>query len=343
MRRFTLASTLLGLLLLCAAGNALADHPTAGFGQGTAGPVTTIQASTIPQGSWSLGIRMEFVKFSVFSDAELEQFAAAGEEVDSTDYLLSPFLGAAYGVTDDITLSFNIPYAFRKDIREGHLDGGTPEVEAEGDSGGVGDTTLLAQYRFLDRPERGVEAAFLAGLKIPTGKTSERTAGDERFEAEHQPGSGSWDPLAGIALTKRLGFWSLDANLLYTLATKGSQDTDLGDLFNYNAAVSFRVGGEDSGAHSHDGVPHHPHGSHSHIALDLILEANGEWRGKQKVAGVRDDDSGGTLLYLSPGVRLTAGERCWGYLSVGIPVHEAPNGVQHEIDYRLIVGLGAAF
>ena len=44
-------------------------------------------------------------------------------------------------------------------------------------------------------------------------------------------------------MTQRFGAWSFDANVLYVLATKGAQQTDLGDRFQYNAAISYRLTG----------------------------------------------------------------------------------------------------
>jgi hypothetical protein len=38
--------------------------------------------------------------------------------------------------------------------------------------------------------------------------------------------------------------------------------------------------------------------------LDLVLELNGEWHDKQRIAGIPDPNSGGTTVYLSPGVRV---------------------------------------
>ena len=76
------------------------------------------------------------------------------------------------------------------------------------------------------------------GVKAPTGRTNEYDKLGERFEAEFQPGSGSWDGLFGVAFTQRFTAWSFDANVLYQQVNKGTQDTDLGDRFHYNAAVS---------------------------------------------------------------------------------------------------------
>src|SRR6185312_3855984 len=114
-------------------------------------------------------------------------------------------------------------------------------IDARGDTAGLGDASVLGQYRFLENKATGTEAALLLGAKLPTGKTNTYDVFGERFEAEFQPGSGSWDGLFGLAVTQRAGPWSFDANVLYQLVTKGALDTDLGDRFLYNAAVSYRI------------------------------------------------------------------------------------------------------
>ena len=152
-----------------------------------------------------------------------------------------------------------------------------------------------------------------------------------------RPGSGSWDPLLGTAASKRLGAISFDANLLYTFAARGAQRTNLGDRLHYNLATSYRVGNEKNHHDSNETA------EHRHIAWDLILEVNGEWQEKQKISNVVDENSGGSLVYLSPGVRL-CGDNGWAAtLSVGIPVIEEVNGVQHETDVRTVFGLSKGF
>jgi hypothetical protein len=145
----------------------------------------------------------------------------------------------AYGVTNDLMLVASLPYVRRTGIREAHEEDDEFEVENLGPTDGIGDTTLLGQYRFFKG--RGMETAVLLGFKAPTGKTNERSLEGETFDAEFQPGSGSWDGLLGIALTQRTGSLSFDANVLYTLVTEGTQETDLGDLLQYNVAISYRL------------------------------------------------------------------------------------------------------
>lgn len=331
------ATAFIGLILAGSFGVARADHPTVGFGATIAGPAITIPATTLAKGTGAVTIRLEYVKFSAFSDAELEQVARQGIEAHSVDYLITPSVSAGYGITDDLTVGLRLPYLLRTSIRSGHDEGGDAVVDNHGDSDGVGDLTVLGQYRFLNNQPNNLECAMLFGIKIPTGTTGVRDKSGVPFEIEHQPGSGSWDPLLGIAASKRVGSVSFDANLLYTFVTRGAQRTNLGDRLHYNLATSYRVGSEKNHRDS-DEKP-----EHRHIAWDLILEVNGEWQDNQTISDVVDKNSGGSLVYLSPGARLCGNNGWAATLSVGIPVIEKRNGVQHETDVRTIFGLSKGF
>jgi hypothetical protein len=72
-----------------------------------------------------------------------------------------------------------------------------------------------------------------------------------------------------------------------------------------------------------------------------MIELNGEWQDFQTVAGVRDPNSGGNTIYLSPGVRASYGN-VGGFLSVGIPIVRGLNGLQALPDYRVLFGVSVA-
>ncbi len=353
-----------GLAALILASPAFAHHPSGVGATGGAGPIATIPATTLEEGHSAAAIFFEMVKIDAFSDAQLKTFAGRHIHAHSLDAILAPTLVYAYGVTNDLTIIGRRPVVTRTDIREGHHSHGPAgnTVDERDDSSGIGDLTLLGQYRFYSNKTTRTDVALLLGVKTPTGRTNEYDKLGERFEAEFQPGSGSWDGLFGLAFSQRFTAWSFDANVLYQQVNKGTQDTDLGDRFNYNAAVSWRVtgvqatpvarmnlgampepmyhGGPKAGAHkhTHDEPPAPPPGP----ALDLVLELNGEWHAHEKVAGVKDENSGGNVVYLSPGVRLSMGK--WaGFLSVGFPVVNHVNGVQAEPDWRLLTGVAVSF
>ena len=322
----------------------------------------TIPGTTLQKGASALSLVFEHISFDELSDAVLEAAAARDESAHSLATIESPALGYAYGVTDRLMVSFQLPYVVRTGIREAggghHSEGGEPDHEGgegnetvdRGDASGIGDLTLFGQYRFYGQ-STGLQASLLAGIKTPTGKTGERDDQGELFEAEFQPGSGSWDPKLGLALSQAQGRWSIASSILYTIATEGTQHTDLGDRFHYNGALSYRLKGGDAVASHDEATPHAHQGQEQHhnrapsatgLLVDAVLELNGEWQAKQTISGATDPNSGGNVVYLSPGMRVTS-NRWSGFASVGLPIINDLNGLQSEPTYRLFGGVLVGF
>ncbi len=300
-----------------------AHHAPVGIATGETGPIRTMPASTLKQGGLGFDIQTEYIDLKRFSDSDLLGFAEAGNDVHSIDSIRHVFFSMGYGLTNDLTLGFKLPYVSLRNIRASHAE--TPdEVHEHGNSNGIGDLSIVARYRFIRNSDTGFESSLIGGIKAPTGKTTVNDSEGERLETEHQPGSGSWDPIIGVAATKKIGAVSLDANVLYVIATKGSQETDLGDTLNVNAAVSWRA-------------------VQKEVYVDLVLEANGEWKQKQKIGGARDENSGETVLLLSPGLRLAFKNNMMAYISAGFPVIQNLNGIQTRTRTRTLFGFGMGF
>jgi hypothetical protein len=324
---------------------AFAHHPGGVGNSQASGPINTLSASTLPSGAFVAGVQYEQTNLDTLSDAVLADAAVdaflAGEDehFHSVATIRTVAATLAYGVTDDLTISLRVPFVARENIREGHAHD-VPPVEGEvhrlGNPSGLGDVTVLGHLRVLK--EAGVELAVLFGAEVPTGDTGKRNVEDgELFDTEFQPGSDSWDVLLGGAVSKRVQRWSFDASGLYTIAGEASNGVDLGDRFNYGVAASYRV----IGMQAHDHAP----GTRAHSdgnALDLVLELNGEWHGKEVEAGETEASSGGHALYLAPGARFTA-DTFSAFVSVGIPVTETHNGLQDEPQLRLETGVTTRF
>lgn len=313
-----------------------ADHPSFGLGSGVSGPIHTLSPNTLARGSWVGGLRFETTQQDTFSAAALEGNAITAGEVHNVDAVNVMFLGLGYGISDNLTISASLPWITRDNIIDADLEdvGPPPDVHVEtlGDISGVGDLTVLGQYRLVGDAQTRFAAALLTGLRVPTGSTRERTDDGARFAAEFQPGSGAWSPLIGASFQQRFARTAVTASLLYTITHEGSQQTDLGDVFNYDLAWVWRLSGHDE---THVSMDSH----HSHADWDLVLELNGEWRDQQRQAGLTDSNTGGNLMYLSPGVRVGSG--LWsGFASLSIPVVESLNGVQNEPDWRFTFGVG---
>jgi hypothetical protein len=337
---------------------ASAHHPGIG-GVGGAGGITTIGAGTMEQGEFGLALFVEYTRLKQLSDATL--LANIGNDVHGLQSVESRVVALAYGITNDFTISMRLPFVRRTGITEGVQEDPSdpPSIANRGNTSGFGDVSVLGQYRFLNNLASETQAALLFGFKAPTGRTNLVDPFGETFEAEFQPGSGSWDGYLGAAFSQRLApLWAFHANVLGVLTGTGTQDTNLGNRFLYNAALVYRVFGETANEpHSHDARAAYAHAGphpskvtkapaatapHSHVALDAILELNGEWHDKQRTAGVVDPNSGGNTVYLTPGLRLTV-DNWSGYVSAGVPIVKEVNGIQPTPAWRVIAGIAMSF
>ena len=349
-------------------GNAVADHPTLGLQQEGAGPTTTLTAMTLSRGTFLFGVESQYLSNNELSDIELGLHA--DDNVHSVESVSNVSLNFAYGLSDRMTLGLNLPYLRRSGLREAAHDHEEPHHDEEheagedhdsvdeshesdateheedfpeivdlGDSSGLGDLTLYSQYRLTGDHTANVSA--LLGIKAPTGKTNEINNLGQRFETEHQPGTGSWDALAGLTLTRQWAKTSLDSNILYSIAGDGSQQTNIGDVFNYNLALSRRFAM--TGNHQNGGATSSPH-ELSNVAnsWDLAVELNGEWRDMVSIAGERQVNTGGNLVYLASSLRFNNPNGWSAYVSIGLPVIENLNGVQSDPGFRLFVGISTS-
>lgn len=297
----------------------------------------------MPQGKMVAGASVQVIEFNTIPDARLVQLGAADQDVHSTDSLIRVSLNFAYGLNDDLTLGMDIPYVERNDIRAAAFNNGMGDVEIAGEAKGLGDASFFGQYRFFHTTTTDV--AVLAGIRTPTGSTSETENSGGLFEVDHQPGWGSWDPFLGLSFNHSWGMTGMSANVLYTFETEGSQNSNQGEVFNYNFAMSRRVlAAPEHHHHDHDESDDSDEQMDSVIEyMDLILELNGDLRDKLSVGGIKNFNHGGHLLYLSPGVKLGFGHHLTLYTSVAIPVFNGLYGIQSEPDYRVISGLSYVF
>ncbi|MDD9899030.1 MAG: hypothetical protein OXU45_08555 [Candidatus Melainabacteria bacterium] len=278
-----------------------------GFG----GPVLTIPAYTLPKGKLALGASLQYNNFNQFSSARRASLNASRIHAHSFDSAMTNTLSAAYGITDDLDLILSYPYRYKYNLQT-TFAGVTID---EGDSIGFGDLTLLTKYRLF---QSKTQISLLGGIKFPTGQTNERNEFGLRLGTDDQPGTGSWDPLMGFAISRPYKAFSFDGNLLYRLSNQGSGDVIAGDIASYNLAASYKFD------HCTD--------------FTLVLEMNGIWQEKTEFAGIKDDNHGGNVIYLNPGFRVNLGKIAWN-MSVGFPIINDLNGFQPEAGIQLYTGL----
>jgi hypothetical protein len=327
--------------LLLVSAPALADH-TGPTGVGSSGGGIDVQGpETLEAGHFAIGARASVTVPQDRSDAELEALAAQHVHAHNSDYNLNTAVGAAYGVTDRLTISAELPYIRRDDLREGehlHVGGATTnEVVPLGSVTGFGDVSLLAKYRVTSGTGAGL--ALIGGIKLPTGGTHARDLAGERLETEHQPGTGSWDPIAGAAFGTDLGWATLGGSVLYQFSGKGAQATELGDRLQAGIALSRRFGPPE---HHHDEEAHEHH-EHHRASWDVFASTTVEWEGRQTRAGAVERESGGTTVWLTPGLRYNAASEISLAAAVGVPLWQDIRASHPDNRARFIVSLGKAF
>ncbi|HET9628991.1 MAG TPA: transporter [Novosphingobium sp.] len=308
-----------GAVTALSASPAVADHGAAGTGGNSSGPLVGASAATMPEGKAAITLALTLAKPEDRSDAELASLAGRHIHAHDQDHAEAYLLGLSYGLTDNLTLSASLPYVRRLAIHEGahsHVGGQAINgVVDRGNSVGLGDAALLAKWRFTGEHHHGWEAAVLAGLKLPTGSNTRVDALGEMFETEHQPGTGSWDPILGLAASRPLPRGCIDLSVIYQIATRGAHDTRLGDRAQAAIGLTWRLAG---GQIDYHGEHHHDTGRGG-ATLDGVIELNGEWEGRQHESGTIDIYSGGKALFFSPGLRLTTGR--WSFaVGGGVPV-----------------------
>ena len=332
---------LLFLALACAASPALADHMgPSGFGSG--GGMNVFGADTLDGGHWGAGLRLTYTRPEQRPDDALAALAARGIGAHNTDYNLNASLGVAYGVSHHLTVSAELPYVRRDRLREGTADG----VERLGSVAGVGDLSLLAKYRLTEG--EGFGFALIGGIKMPTGSTHRRSADGERLETEHQPGSGSWDPILGAAASLPFGGVQLSASGLYQMSRTGAQHTRLGERLQGGIALSHHFG---SRAAAHAASENHHHGDEldehadepRHSGLDGFIELAGEWEGRQRIGGELEEASGGKWAYVAPGVRFTSASGWSASAAFAVPVWQQIRASHPDNRYRVMLSVGRGF
>src|SRR5690606_6782857 len=116
-------------------------------------------------------------------------------------------------------------------------------------------------------------------------------------------------PIIGLIGSVSGDRWSLDANVLHTWATKGAQDTRLGNLVEFRSSVSYALRNHDAD-------------EDVNWDFTVALELSGEWRDRDEVAGVTEPDTGGAYALLGPALRMTSPRGVSYYGAVGFEVWE---------------------
>lgn len=306
------------------------------LGMGGSSVAYTLSANTMQEGNFYVGVNAERVQNKTLSDQTIIEALQNGSyHLHNIDSIDSYSLSLSYGITDKLTLSMQLPYVVRSNIRAGEAENGSYAVHPHGNAQGIGDISTILQYKVYDKE---MKIALLAGVKAPTGKTDIADAG-EVLEADLQPGSGSWDFFAGVALTKDFETFSLHSNIMYKKNTQGIQESELGDIFTYNAAFSYKLI-----EHKHNQTLHRLEEKEDFgYSVSLFVELNGEKAYKDTFGGEIANNTGHHVLFATAGTQVAMHNGYSFFMTFSKPVYQNFNGIQNDINYKASLGFGKSF
>ena len=193
----------------------------------------------------------------------------------------------------------------------------------------VGDVEALALRQFGAGAEAKRTYFISAGFKAPTGVTEVEEVDGDQPEPSARPGTGSWDVLAGIGAEWRLG---------NPVSTAGEMPVraSVGGRWNGRGTENYQVGAELT-AYLGTEMP-------VARAASLLLQTNLRIRAKDDVGdfNAEEQNTGGTAVYVSPGVKFNVGNRLSFYGLFQMPVYQRVNGIQIVSESNLYFGVSRA-
>jgi hypothetical protein len=243
----------------------------------------------------------------------------AGAPEDDEKLLTSMFIGSTgvrYGLNRNVTLSALLPYVFL------HTN--------TGNDNGFGDIDLMATIKLLSK--NNLNIAFQAGVELPTGVRKPSSFDNTTVIV----GSGSYDPMAGLIVSKKWNKFSIQSNTLFKKTTKGFNDNYYGSLSIQNLSCSYRLFGTanscsiDSSKRSNK------------LSLSIFGGYYVEWLDKIKEDDIVDENSGYYAGFFNLGTNLSIKKFSFP-ITASLPIISNMNGIQNPPGFRIRFGVVRMF
>ena len=266
------------------------------------------------------------------SSAAASQIVNDGENQEVESYTKNDYVTASldYTVNPDWGVNLQLPYIVRSHSTLGtESDGFTPGPDGgqyTSHTASLGDVKVVGRYLGLLESKK---LSLQFGLKLPTGShTQTGTSTDPGvtdpvdIDRGLQPGTGTTDLIVGSTYSAAVSNqWSYMVQGLFQTPLQSRDGYRPGNGVNVN--VGLRYSGNE--------------------AFQPQLQLNIRHAVRDRGANADTVSTGGTLVYLSPGVTVPLNKRTAVYSYVQLPVYQHVNGVQLTPKYTASLGLRFAF
>ncbi|HXZ48844.1 MAG TPA: hypothetical protein VEG27_07465 [Usitatibacter sp.] len=288
----------------------------------------TLSTDWISQGAAHEGLHVDF-RYDYFVQDELRSGTGSvdrgsisfptDQEIQQETVNRNYNLNLDYAVNADWGVNVQVPYfdRYHTTIAEGDVDVSTSHTKS------IGDVRVLGRYRGLS-DDRSV--GLQLGLKLAMGSIHNTFISGpqegEPLDRGLQPGTGTTDLLLGIY---RFGALSRDWD--YFGEALLQQPLNSREDFRPGTGVNVSLGAR--------------YMSFERVTPQIQLNLRTE--GRESGANADVDNSGATLVYLSPGINYRVGKGALAYLYAQVPIYQRVNGFQLEPRYSVSAGVGIAF
>lgn len=243
-----------------------------------------------------------------------------GTEVQDTTINRNLTLGLDHSFNQDWAINLLLPIFNRSHGTYGE-DGDYPDPAAliTSSSKGIGDLRVTGRYQGLSA-DRSSGITF--GLKLPTGETNDTLNDGSPLDRGLQLGTGTTDLLLGGYYFGSINRdWDYFAQATIQIALNKHNDFRPGNGLNATAGVRYM-------------------GFESFIPQ---LQFNTRIEKRESGAEADVDNSGATLIYISPGVTVPINKTVQAFGFIQVPIYQHVNGYQIEPNVLLSTGLRFSF
>ncbi len=241
--------------------------------------------------------------------------SSGNQEVEQFTNTQTITLGLDYSSNPDWGINLQAPYLIRNHGTLGTASNGIIPLDSGGQyeshTASLGDMKIIGRYQgFSSKHNLGI----LLGFKLPTGSytdtgssTDPAAPGPVTIDRGLQPGTGTSDLILGAyyndAITPDLAYFT---QAQYQSSLNSSDHYRPGNSLNVNLGLRY-------------------------VGLDIVIpQVQLNVRNIMRDTGANADNgsTGGTLLYLTPGMVAAVSDRITLYAFVQIPIYQYVNGVQ---------------
>jgi hypothetical protein len=224
-----------------------------------------------------------------------------------------------YTANADWGVNLQLPYfdRYHTTIAPGDTDISTSHTKS------LGDVRVTARYQGFS-PDHSYGVQF--GVKLPTGGIHnvfvDGPQAGQPLDRGLQPGTGTTDLLVGVYKFGALNRdWDYFAQSLLQLPTNSREDFKPGNGANVNFGVQYV----------------------SFESWTPRLQINARIEDRDSGAQADVENSGATLVYLSPGAIFHLSRNAHAYAFMQVPIYQRVNGFQIEPRYTTSFGVGFQF